>query len=59
MKIAAARAIAGLVSEEQLNPDYIIPKALDQSVASAVAKAVMEAAKQTGVAKYPETGIKF
>ena len=59
MKIAAARAIAGLVSEEQLNPDYILPKALDQSVASAVAKAVMEAAKQTGVAKYPETGIKF
>lgn len=51
MKIAAAKAIASFVSDEQLSPDYIIPSALDKSVASAVALAVAQAAKDTGVAR--------
>ena len=40
MKIAAADALAGLITEEELNPDYIIPKAFDKRVGPAVAKAV-------------------
>lgn len=44
MKLAAARAIAGLVGEEELRPDYIIPSAFDERVAATVAAAVMEAA---------------
>lgn len=51
MKIAAAKAIASFVTDEQLSPDYIIPSALDKSVASAVALAVAQAAKDTGVAR--------
>lgn len=51
MKIAAAHAIASLIPESQLAPDYIIPKALDRSVSEAVAKAVKEAACRTGVAR--------
>lgn len=51
MKIAAAKAIASFVTDEQLSPDYIIPSALDKSVASAVALAVAQAAKNTGVAR--------
>ena len=51
MKVAAAYAIAGLVSEEELRPDYILPSALDQRVAEAVAKAVADAARKTGVAR--------
>ncbi len=51
MKIAAAKAIAGLISDEELRPDYIIPDAFDKRVAPAVAKAVMQAAKDTGVAR--------
>ncbi len=50
MKIAAARAIAGLVREEELNPDYIIPSPLDRAVAPAVAAAVAQAARDSGVA---------
>ena len=53
MKIAAAHAIAGLVPEKELSPDYIIPKALDRSVSKAVAQAVKEAARRTGVAQVP------
>lgn len=49
MKIAAAKAIAGLVSDEELNEDYILPKAFDSRVKDAVAKATAEAAKKTGV----------
>jgi malate dehydrogenase (oxaloacetate-decarboxylating) len=45
MKLAAAEAIAGMVSAEQLSPDYIIPSALDKSVALAVAQAVANAAQ--------------
>ena len=51
MKIAAANAIAGLVSDEELNPDYILPKAFDLRVGKAVAKAVAEAARKSGVAR--------
>ena len=51
MKLAAARALADLVSPEELSPDYIIPAAFDERVAPAVAKAVAEAARRTGVAR--------
>ena len=51
MKIAAAEALAGLITDEELSPDYIIPKAFDKRVGPAVAKAVAEAAKKTGVAR--------
>lgn len=49
MNMAAARAIAGLVSDEELNADYIIPAPFDKRVAPAVAAAVKEAAIKTGV----------
>ena len=49
MKIAAAKAIASLVSDEELSPDYIIPKAFDERVGKTVAEAVAEAARKTGV----------
>ncbi len=51
MKIAAAKAIAGFVTDDKLSADYIIPSALDKSVAQAVAKAVAQAARDTGVAR--------
>ena len=51
MKIAAAYAIAGLVSDEELNADYILPQAFDPRVKDAVAKAVAEAARKDGVAR--------
>ena len=51
MKIAAANALAGLISEEELSPDYIIPAAFDPRVKDAVAKAVKTAAYETGVAR--------
>lgn len=46
MKVAACRAIAGLISDEELSEDYIIPKAFDPRVAGAVAKAVAEATEK-------------
>ena len=49
MKIAAAKALAGLISEEELNADYIIPAAFDERVGGTVAKAVAEAARKSGV----------
>lgn len=49
MKLAAVKAIASLISEEELTEDYIIPKALDERVAKVVAKAVGEAAIKSGV----------
>ncbi|HQC55266.1 MAG TPA: NADP-dependent malic enzyme [Clostridia bacterium] len=49
MKIAAAHAIASVVSEDELAADFIMPKAFDKRVAQAVAKAVAEAAIKTGV----------
>ncbi|MBR6045406.1 MAG: NAD-dependent malic enzyme [Ruminococcus sp.] len=51
MKIAAAKAIAAFVTDDKLTPDYIIPSALDRSVAAAVAEAVAQAARETGVAR--------
>ena len=51
MKVAAAYAIAGLVEEDKLSPDYIIPNAFDKRVSKAVAEAVAEAARKTGVAR--------
>ena len=51
MKMAAAMAIAGLISDEELTADYIIPKAFDERVGGTVAKAVAEAARKTGVAR--------
>lgn len=51
MKVAAAYAIAGIVSDEELNADYILPAAFDARVKDAVAKAVAEAAVKTGVAR--------
>ena len=51
MKIAAAYAIAGLVSDDELNAEHILPKAFDPRVKEAVAKAVAEAAKKDGVAR--------
>ena len=51
MKIAAAKAIAGLVSDEELRADYILPKAFDPRVKDAVAAAAAAAARETGVAR--------
>lgn len=51
MKIAAAKAIAGLVSDSELNADYILPKAFDPRVRDAVASATAEAARASGVAR--------
>ncbi len=51
MKVAAAYALAGLVSDEELNADYIIPAAFDPRVKDAVAKAVAKAAVDSGVAR--------
>ena len=51
MKLAAARAIAAIVTDEELREDYIIPGAFDKRVAPAVANAVMQCAKEQGVSK--------
>lgn len=51
MKIAAARALAGLITEEELSAEYIIPKAFDPRVGQTVAAAVAKAARDTGVAR--------
>ena len=51
MKIAAAEALSSLITDEELSPEYIIPKAFDKRVGPAVAKAVAQAARDTGVAR--------
>lgn len=51
MKVAAAKAIASLVSDEELNEDYILPMAFDKRIGFTVAKAVAKAAKDSGVAR--------
>ncbi|MFR3786820.1 NADP-dependent malic enzyme [Agathobaculum desmolans] len=51
MKLAAARAIAGCVPDEALAPEYIMPMAFDEKVIRAVADAVAQAARETGVAR--------
>ncbi len=54
MKVAAAYAIAGLVSDEELSADYILPKAFDPRVKDAVAEATRKAARKSGVARLSE-----
>ena len=51
MKVAASHALAELVSDSELSPDYIIPAAFDSRVGPAVARAVAEAARRSGVAR--------
>ena len=51
MKMAASYAIASLVSDDELNADYILPMAFDERIGKAVAKAVAEAARKSGVAR--------
>ena len=51
MKLAASHALAELITDEELNEDYIIPKAFDPRVGKAVAAAVADAARKTGVAR--------
>lgn len=51
MKMAASLAIAGLVSDEELTPDYILPAAFDKRIARTVADAVIKAARETGAAR--------
>ncbi|MBQ2614236.1 MAG: NADP-dependent malic enzyme [Clostridia bacterium] len=51
MKMAASYAIAGLVSDEELNAEYILPMAFDERIGKTVAKAVAEAAVKSGVAR--------
>ena len=51
MQMAAVYALAGLVSDEELNAEYILPKAFDKRIAPAVAAAVAKAARESGVAR--------
>lgn len=51
MKLAASKALSGLISDDELSKDYIIPNVLDARVVSAVADAVSKAARETGVAR--------
>ena len=51
MKLADEYSIAGLVKEDELCPEFIIPNPLNKEVAPAVANAVKEAARKTGVAR--------
>ena len=51
MKLAAANAIAAIIGDDELHPDYIIPSVFDRRVAEAVAAQVEEAAYETGVAR--------
>ncbi len=55
MKLAAAEAIAGIISEDELHPDYIIPSVFDRRVGEAVAHAVENAAYESGVARREHT----
>jgi len=54
MKLAAARGIAGVVAEDDLSEDYIIPSVFDRDVAPAVAEAVVEEARRGGIARFSE-----
>ena len=51
MKIRAAKALAALVTDDQLSAEYILPSALDKSVADAVADAVAQEAREQGIAR--------
>ena len=57
MKLAASEALANLITDEELSPEYIIPKAFDKRVGPAVAKAVAEAANRTDVARIKKNTI--
>ncbi len=57
MKLAASEALANLITDEELSPEYIIPKAFDKRVGPVVAKAVAEAANRTGVARIKKNTI--
>ncbi len=57
MKLAAAQAIAGIITPEELHPEYIVPSVFDKRVAEAVAREVEEAAYQTGVARRERTHV--
>jgi malate dehydrogenase (oxaloacetate-decarboxylating) len=54
MKLAAAQGIAGVVAEEDLSEDYIIPSVFDRDVAPAVAEAVIKEARESGIARFSE-----
>src|SRR3954467_10436444 len=54
MKLAAAHGIAGVVAEEDLSEDYIIPSVFDRDVAPAVAEAVIKEARESGIARFSE-----
>ena len=54
MKLAAAQGVAGVVTEEDLSEDYIIPSVFNREVAPAVAEAVVEEAKRAGLARISE-----
>jgi malate dehydrogenase (oxaloacetate-decarboxylating) len=54
MKLAAAHGIAGVVAEEDLSEDYIIPSVFDRDVAPAVAEAVISEARESGIARFSE-----
>jgi malate dehydrogenase (oxaloacetate-decarboxylating) len=56
MKLAAAHAIAGIISASELHPEYIVPSVFDKRVAEAVAREVEEAAHHTGVARRDRAG---
>ena len=56
MKLAAATAIASLIGENELHPEYIVPSVFDKRIAEAVANAVEAAAYQTGVARRDRAG---
>jgi malate dehydrogenase (oxaloacetate-decarboxylating) len=53
MKLAAAQAIAGVIGDDELQPEYIVPSVFNRHVAEAVARAVAWAAEATGVASRP------
>ena len=57
MKVAAAHAIAGIITDAELHPEYIIPSVFDRRVAEAVAREVEEAAYRTGVARRERAGV--
>ena len=57
MKLAAARGIAEIVTDDDLSEDYVIPSVFNRDVAPAVAEAVVEEAKREGIARFnKETG---
>jgi len=56
MKLAAAHAIAGIITDAELHPEYIVPSVFDKRVAEAVARGVEAAAYQTGVARRDRAG---